>query len=299
MNPQNDEEVLRKDYLLGKLDDRAREQVEERLLDDDEFVEKLADTEDNLIDDYVFGVLSRSERQSFEKNFVINDERRNKLQLAQSFDAYLDKLDHPTQGTSVNAAPWWTAPLQVLRSYKFWIAVPALLILVFFAPAIVRWWQRNDQIALVQTDRARIERRIAEFNRQSTQTLPSQELTLNVASAQRDAGGINRVTLSQDVKSLTLRLAIPSPPQENYRGIVSTLEGTELFTINDFHRETDSGRTVLRVNLPTEVLPTGDYELQLGGIGPDGQLTNPVRYYFGLIKHGRNVASETESVPAP
>lgn len=291
----NDEEVLRKDYLLGQLSDRAREEVEERLLDDDEFVEKLSATEDNLIDDYVFGALSRSERQSFEENFVINDERRNKLQLAQSLDAYLDKLDRPTPAGPVDSAPRWTTPLQVFRSYKFWIAVPALLILIFFAPRIVRWLQPNDQIAIVQAHRSRIERRIAELNKQyNNQTLPSHDLTLSAASAQRDAGGINRVTLSQDVKILKIRLAVPSQPQENYRGIVSTLEGTELFTINDFQRENGN---VLRVDIPTDDLPTGDYQLQLGGIAPDGGLIDAVRYYFGLIKHDRNVASEYSAPP--
>lgn len=91
MNPQNDEEVLRKHYMLGRLTDELRDQVEERLINDDDFVEKLSTAEDDLIDDYVFGTLSESERNSFEENFFINDERRRKLQIAQAVDLYLDK----------------------------------------------------------------------------------------------------------------------------------------------------------------------------------------------------------------
>jgi hypothetical protein len=78
---------------------------------------------------------------------------------------------------------------------------------------------------------------------------------------------------------------------------VLTLEGKELFTINDFTRENAAGGTVVRVKLPTDVLDTGDYQLQLGGVGPDGQLVNPVRYYFGLIKQDRNIATENPTPP--
>src|SRR6185369_7852300 len=124
MNRQNDEEVLRKDYLLGRLSDEMRDKIEERLIDDDDFVETLSTTEDDLIDDYVFGALTEGERKSFEENFVINDERRRKVQFAQSVELYLDKLAGPQ--TPVQPAPWWETPLQFLRAYKLWIAVPVL-----------------------------------------------------------------------------------------------------------------------------------------------------------------------------
>src|SRR5215204_5062970 len=137
MNPTNDDEVLRREYLLGRLNDQTQEQVEERLLNDDDFVEKLSTTEDRLIDDYVFGALSANERESFTENFVINDERRGKLRLAQSLDVYLDKLDGPLPVIPADASPWWETPLSVIRSYKFWlVAVPAFGLLVFAAPQI-------------------------------------------------------------------------------------------------------------------------------------------------------------------
>jgi len=284
MNPQNDEEVLRREYLLGRLSDQAREQVEERLLGDDDFVEKLSTTEDGLIDDYVFGTLSGNDRKSFEKNFVINDERRRKMQFAQSLDVYLDKLDGPLPSTPTEAPPWWETPLKAIRSYKFWVAVPALGLLLFFAPRIYRWLQPHDQISFVQTHRARIERQIAEFNKSNDQSSPAQELVLDPSAGLRDGGGIKRVTVPADIKTLTLKLAVPSSSEQNYRALVATVEGIEMFGIDNLKQEVESGRTFVQLKIPTEFLDTGDYQVQLGGIGPDAQLTNPVRYYFGVIK---------------
>ena len=284
MKPDNDEEILRREYLLGRLSEEAREQVEKRLLNDDDFVEELSTTEDALIDDYVFGTLSRTDRKSFKKHFVMNDERRRKMEFAQSLDLYLDKLDDPLSPTPTEATPWWETPLKVIRSYKFWVAVPALGLLVFFAPRVYRWLQPHDNISFVQTQRARIERQIGEFNRSEDQSFPAQELGLEPSATLRDRGGIKRVTLSPDTKTLTLKLAVPSSSQQHYRALVATVEGTELFGIDELKQETDSGRTLVQLKIPTEFLDTGDYQVQLGTVGPDSQLANPVRYYFGVIK---------------
>jgi hypothetical protein len=288
MNPQNDEELLRKDYLLGQLSDQMREQVEERLLDDDDFVERLSTTEDDLIDDYVFGALSESERRSFEDNFVINDERRRKVQFAQSVDLYLDKLadPQPSSVTPVHSPPWWTTPLQLLRSYILWIAVPVFaLLLLFVGPKIVRWIKPSDPVAVVQTNRTLIEHQIEEFNKLSTgHNLTSYELDLEATPILRDKGGIKRVTLAPTTRFLDLKLAIPSPPRQKYRALVSTVEGVEQFAVA-LERDNNSGTGSVLFKIPTQFLNTGDYQIQLSGVGPDGQLDNPVRYYFGVIKH--------------
>lgn len=284
MNRQNDEELLRKDYLLGRLSDEVRDQVEERLLDDEDFVEKLSTTEDDLIDDYVFGALSESERKSFEDNFVINDERRRKVQFAQSVELYLDKLADPQP--PVQPAPWWETPLQLLRSYKFWIAIPVLgLLLLLIVPPIIQWIKPGDPTAVVQTRRALIERQIAEFNEGSTDPgLAAYELDLESTTTLRDKGGIKRATLAPNIKFLNLKLKLSSSPETKYRALVSTVEGNELFAVENLEPESEAGTAVVHLKIPTEFLNTGDYQIQLGGIPTNRQSDNPMRYYFGVIK---------------
>src|SRR5215213_8963501 len=125
MSQQSDEEVLMRNYLLGVIDEAEQEKVEERLLCDDDFAERLSTAQDNLIDDYVFGALSESERESFAKNFILTDERRKKMLLAQSIEFYVDEHYSPQAplrpDDSHHPSPWWRNSLQLLQSYKMWL----------------------------------------------------------------------------------------------------------------------------------------------------------------------------------
>src|SRR5688500_11378547 len=79
-----DHRNLRK-YLLGLLVKGAEaEQLELRLLADEEFLETLLAEEDDLIDDFVDGTLSDEEFEAFEKNFVLTKERREKILFART-----------------------------------------------------------------------------------------------------------------------------------------------------------------------------------------------------------------------
>ena len=78
-------------YLLGKLAGEEREAFEHRLFTEDELIEEIRSVEDELIDDYVIGDLSVDEAAMFEKNFLITDERRQKLRLGKAFRTYAQK----------------------------------------------------------------------------------------------------------------------------------------------------------------------------------------------------------------
>jgi hypothetical protein len=167
-----------------------------------------------------------------------------------------------------------------------WIAVPVFALLLLFAgPRVVRWIKRTDPGAVVQTNRALIESQIEEFNKRATgHNLASHELALEATPILRDSGGIKRVTLSPNIGFLDLKLDIPSSPRQKYRALVSTVEGVEEFAV-DLERNNNAGTGSMLFKIPIQFLNTGDYQIQLSGIGPDGQLDSPVRYYFGVIKN--------------
>ncbi|MGA9993889.1 MAG: hypothetical protein WBP93_00680 [Pyrinomonadaceae bacterium] len=291
MRQQRDEEVLMRNYLLGILSDEEQEQVEERLLCDDGFAERLSAAQNNLIDDYVFDALSESERESFAQNFILNDERRKKMLLAQSLEIYVDEHYGPQPSRPDDfplPPPWWRSPLHLLSSHKTWLATPVIvLLLVFLIPKIVSRLKPSNPVALISTQRASIERQIAELNKrpadQNVQALPKYELALQ-PTLLRAGGGIAHVILNSDIKLLVLKLALPQPQREKYSALVLTVEGEELFAAGELTRETDAGGGVVILKIPSEFLTTGDYQIQLRGVVADGQLDNPVRYNFRVIK---------------
>jgi hypothetical protein len=66
-------------YLLNQLTDAEQKAVELELLSDDAFSEELEIVEDELIDEYLQGELSRKERKRFEEFFLTHETRKHKL----------------------------------------------------------------------------------------------------------------------------------------------------------------------------------------------------------------------------
>jgi anti-sigma factor RsiW len=126
-----DEENLIRRFLLGKLSAEERERVGERLFTDEEFFAQVDAFEDELIDDFARGKLSAEDRERFEQQFLITDERRERLEFAQDFHQALLESHPPAAEEAVNPADddsgvW--AWLGLRRALAFGIAVSLLLI---------------------------------------------------------------------------------------------------------------------------------------------------------------------------
>ena len=77
-------------YLLGDVSDKERLEIEDRYLSDEEFFDELLVAEDELIDDYVRGRLSRADRDSFESNFLCSPAREERVKSARALMQFAD-----------------------------------------------------------------------------------------------------------------------------------------------------------------------------------------------------------------
>ncbi len=93
MARKNDDQSAIRRYLLGQLSDAEQQEVEHRLLTDDEFFEELEIVEDELIDDYLESRLSADERLRFESYFLASPERQEQLASAKALKRYFAKAD--------------------------------------------------------------------------------------------------------------------------------------------------------------------------------------------------------------
>lgn len=81
---RNSDKTVR-EYLLGRVSDETTlEGIEEMLFTDEEFCSQVALTEDEIINDYVFGRLDDAEAESFRATLPVDPERRFKLELTQA-----------------------------------------------------------------------------------------------------------------------------------------------------------------------------------------------------------------------
>jgi hypothetical protein len=98
----SDREDLLTRFLLGAVDERERAEVEDRLLSDDEFYERMLAGEGDLMDAYVRDELSSSERVQFEKSFLSSARRRERVEFAQGLMESATQL-HETKLASPRA----------------------------------------------------------------------------------------------------------------------------------------------------------------------------------------------------
>ncbi len=89
MNPER--EI--RDYLLGALPPGRREEIEQRIMSDDDFHLEIELAEDELLDDYARERLPEPERRLFEANFLASPLRQQRLKFARALQ---DKIKLPS-----------------------------------------------------------------------------------------------------------------------------------------------------------------------------------------------------------
>ncbi|MDX6500942.1 MAG: hypothetical protein QOG23_4202 [Blastocatellia bacterium] len=254
---QNEDHNRIRRYLLGKLADSEKEQIEQELLANDDLFEEILIVEEELADEYVAGKLSREEQAAFEKHFLATPERQQNLRFAQALNRYVRaeanrELVRAEANRELNPTPvppvYW-AP-------RSWIGRVAAVVAVI-AVAAALW---------LLIPRSQTPRSFA-------------PLTLTISSSSRDQGAQStRVSLppGADALKISLRLPNPSPPAVRYR--------VELLDDNVGSRTLETtehdGDSVVLV-IPRAELRRGRYAINLIAVQAGGT-EQPINgsYYF-------------------
>lgn len=121
-----------KNYLLGALSDEAqRREIEEKILLHDDFNEQLSIAEDELIDEYLGGNLADSEAKSFNRFFLITQERKQRLRLIRNLRKYAMESGTQTVKQLSPEKPGWFDNLRGLfNSPSVRLAATAVLLII-------------------------------------------------------------------------------------------------------------------------------------------------------------------------
>ena len=86
MSKQRQESELYR-YLLGDLAVEDRDRLEELYFTDDDALDRLLSAENELIESYVGGRMSKAEREKFAANYLTTPERRRRVELVEQLKA--------------------------------------------------------------------------------------------------------------------------------------------------------------------------------------------------------------------
>jgi hypothetical protein len=278
---------LMRQYLLGDLDEVQQEKIEERLLTDEELQAQLSDTQDELIDEYAFGLLSDRARKLFEKNFVLSPGRLHKLHVSKAFVQYCEasSAEFPWMQASAPDRPWQRF-FHFLQTRKLAVAFGSVIILSIIgygAWSVYRQQQLRDQLMRLQSQKQKVEQELALLNRTAVPVHQVSVATMTLRPLLRDGGSVNRVGINQGIDILQLRLELDEDKFTAYRAVIETDEGNEIYTVNDLKAELADERSVPVLNLPSRLLPTGSYQIHLSGITVNEQLVDIGRYPFQIV----------------
>jgi hypothetical protein len=308
--------LIRK-YLLGRLQGEEREQLEERVMLDPEFRDRVLLVEENLIEDYAEGALDATERQNFRTMFYANPERRLESQMVEGlkehaktqwrtrlFQAVQDKIfflrPDTADGERATDATPTVIPSKVdsLWSFRKTAVALALVVIVVLAFLILQRLlrSRSPNLEAQQQQRSElIERELARLNDPAShlsQPLSATATTLRPGLSrghgQEPANEFPTVAVPHGAESTQFILLLkPSSDQyKNFQATLSPLSAPESFQVDLKPAALGAGERALVLMLPAHVLADGDYSLQLIGHTSGGK-TAPLPdhyYYFRLVR---------------
>jgi anti-sigma-K factor RskA len=99
-------ETLIARYLLGELPEDQQVEIEDRAFSDKDYLASITAVENDLIDEYVRGELSATERQRFETRFLASAERRKRVEFATALRTVVSESHIPEKKLIHNVPRW-------------------------------------------------------------------------------------------------------------------------------------------------------------------------------------------------
>jgi len=122
MSQELAQEQLIRSYLLGELPESEQEQIEERLVTDQNpaFFDEFLIIEDELLDDYVLGHISEQERTKLETGLLRSPHEYRKLEFVKTLERYIAHTKAaPSEAVRSNVSGSAPSVFTRLRSWLF------------------------------------------------------------------------------------------------------------------------------------------------------------------------------------
>jgi hypothetical protein len=305
-------------YLLGKLSEPEQATTETDYFADKEKFEEMWAAENDLIDDYLRGKLTRSDRELFEQRFLSSPWGRKRVKAARILLTSISRVEPAIVRTS-RAKP--STAVSRLRSLALKLSVPkpsfalalgalTVLSLVAVSWGLIETGRLRRQVLLAQAERAAQLERQRELETQGaaageqvdqlTQELARARDQLATLEAQKAEGlrsthqvsfiltaGLARaggqtptLKLPHGTETVALKVMLNGNDYQSYTVALRTAEGAEVW------RRTSVKAIVVRsgpgivLTVPAARLARNDYTLMLTGITPTGVVEDAGQYYF-------------------
>lgn len=246
-SPVSDEEL--RSYLLNSLPQPSRARLEERYLADDETYERLLAVEEELIDEYVRGLLSSCQGAALKKSLLLSKDGPERLRFARTIDQLrLQNRRSVPRGLA--------AGLRLLTGRKTLIpaaiAATALLVFLTVLPESARRQSTNHANGYTAPPPIRSEPHV--------DGVPSSTVTLWLHSISRDRSTANVLRISSPQESIRLEAEFAGDEHDSYGVAVRRVDGGQIQTPTAVRkRPTEAGTVAISAEFSADSFQEGDY----------------------------------------
>jgi hypothetical protein len=265
-------DAIIRDYLLGRLDPQSDlvRRIDEETLTDPEMSSTADVVEDEIIEDYLEGTLNSQDKLAVERHFLRPPERQRKLRTARLFSRHFYALSSDAKNVEkpgsarpfLKVFPHWN----VLLSFRTWAELAAS---VLFTVSILNLWNQDQGLdtAIKQMNQqlAQERQRSAALSQQLQAVLLSSQpavvmLNLVRSGLQRGELELPEAKITSGTKTLHVEVALSSRPSGRYR-VQLRQAGRVTWSRDGVDALSVPGGTILKLDIPAEVLPEGACEL--------------------------------------
>jgi hypothetical protein len=262
----SDEGALLRGYLLATLPEPDRLDLAARYFGDDELFERLEAAEAELIDAYVAGELSETERQRFEETLTTFPGRSDRVAFARALRAM--------PPATVGQVPRRSAPSAALGALAAALAVAAIGGIwvarrtAGYEAELRSLRAERDRLASSQRDLSaeleRLRERLASVGVPGTAGPVGRTVTFFLtAGLTRGAAGGNLVRIPSEAALVRLELPVAPPLAARYRARLEHADGGERLRRDGLIATRTAGAPVVVFDVDAAALPAGDYVLFL------------------------------------
>ncbi len=243
-----------KEYLLGRLDPEARESIELRIIEDEEFGFEAMAAEDHLIESYLDGELSDDDAGRFGSTYLVNEVRVQRVKELAALRAAVSR--GPSPGGEMEEKSGFSF------SGFFGRFGPALAMGAAAIILVAGLW-----LYLSGNGATDLERQYASLNQgdmSDMNRLGSYSKVELVPGTFRSGDGGSTIVTRNLTEAILFRLPLDFEPQSDakFRALVLRDE-KGIFTVDDLRPVRDGSGLEVRVLLPKELFQNGQYQIRL------------------------------------
>jgi uncharacterized protein YhaN len=309
MRQENTQIQIRR-YLLGDLGEE-QQQLEARLMTEDDVFTELLVLEDELTEEYLAGSLSVKEREAFERHFLSASERQQGLKFSLALRRHIARVQaassRPVRPGLSQSPPAKPRLQRAATRYAFKVmGLAALAAGLWMILAIVLLRREIASLRTDQNARQSKEQHLQqqlndlaghsqELQRQLAQMAVRQGQVAGTVSSWlesitltpglvRDFGTFKRLVLSATTSLVQLKLELSGDRRERYRVVILDAEGSEVCRLSRLKDQAAGASRIVVVTLPAELLPRGDYSLKLSGSNAAGDFEDIDNYSLRVLR---------------